>query len=112
MKDRGVLLPHKLLHKFLVLFFYEVFAALYEAVQGDVDNLEGGCAAPLSGHNSTKKRNIPVGYKCCTAVLCFSQTCVHCLPTYRDVKPAAKQLEMQMCAVCCRFMKRMQPCAA
>jgi len=79
MEDGGVLLPHKLLHKFLLLFFHQVLAALYETIKSGVDDLEGLSAPPLPGHYGPKKRNIPVWHKGCASVFSFSQAGVYSL---------------------------------
>ena len=81
MEDGGVLLPHKLLHEFLLLFFHQVFTPLYQPIQGGIDDLQGGRAPPLSRDNGTKERNVPIGDKRCAAVLCFTQTGIHRLQT-------------------------------
>ncbi|KAA6418483.1 MAG: hypothetical protein FRX49_11539 [Trebouxia sp. A1-2] len=60
MEDGRVLLPHKLLHKFLLLFFHQVLATLYETIKSGIDDLEGLSAPPLPGHYGPKKRNVPM----------------------------------------------------
>ncbi len=81
-EDGGILLPHKLLHKFLLLFFYQILTALDQPVQGGVDDLEGFCTSPLPGDYSTKKRNVPVRHKmlCCGTQL-HASLCTQPAPT-------------------------------